>query len=304
LRTAAAANTMTRRSGLGRVGAHHGEILQGAFPVDGTIVRGLVTLLCPRFEAAARVVLEPRRRDVNVEPGWKLKARRAARLTLDTLGLHAVGARIVIDDTIPICRGFGSSTGDIVATVKAICSAVGARLDDVQIAKLAVQSEHASDPLMFEHAVLFAHRDGMILEDFRVPLPALEVVGFPTSDHQTGVATLELIPARYSSRDVAEFQELARRLGTALARGNVEELGLVATASARLNQGNLPVPKFKDLTRVAGQVGAAGIQVAHSGDIAGIVFDANDPDLEPKLAEAQILLARLGITSTWRFRSP
>jgi uncharacterized protein involved in propanediol utilization len=187
--------SMTEAMGLGRAHAHHGEILQGVFSVDGRLVRGLVTLPCSLFEAEVSAVLEPGRRIVGVKPAWKVKARNAARLTLDALGLHEVGAQLIVGGAIPVSRGFGSSTSDVVATVRAICSAVGAELDEAEVAKLAVESEVASDPLMFDRAVLFAQRDGIVLEDFGLPLPALEVLGFSTAGGGMGISTLEFPPA-------------------------------------------------------------------------------------------------------------
>lgn len=294
---------MTAATGVGRARAHHGEILQGIFAVEGTLVRGLVTLPCPRFEAEASVVLHPGRRVVDVAPAWKVKARCAARLTLDALGLQETGARVVVHGEIPVRRGFGSSTSDVVATIRATCSAAGSRLGEAAVAKLAVQSEAASDPLMFDRAVLFGQRDGVVLEDFGVPFPALEVLGFSTTGHETGVSTNDFPPACYAPDEVEEFEVLRLRLRDSLARGDVSALGLVATESARLNQRHLPVALLDELARIAHRAGAAGLQVAHSGDVAGLLFDPSDGDAETRLKEAQVLLAAAGISKTWRFRS-
>jgi uncharacterized protein involved in propanediol utilization len=294
---------MAATTGVGRAGAHHGEILQGVFTVDGTTTRALVTLPCPRFEANARIVLQPHKRHVAVSPTWKTKARRAARLAFDVAGLPQMGANVAVADAIPVARGFGSSTADVVATIRAVCSATESVLDEQEIGRLAVEAEAASDPLMFERAVLFAHREGLLLEDFGVRLPALEVLGFSTSEHGAGVATLGFVPARYSRKDADEFEELRRRLRDAIAAGDVAELGYVASASARLNQRHLPVAGFDRLARLERRVGAAGLQISHSGDIAGLLFDPNAADVDGRVGEARQLLGKVGITKAWRFRT-
>ena len=295
--------SMTRASGIGRAGAHHGEILQGVFSADGRLMRALVTLPCPLFVAEVSAVLKPDQRVIEVTPAWKVKARTAARLTLDTLGLPETGARLVVHGAIPVCRGYGSSTSDVVATVRAICSALNAQLDETEVAKLAVRSEIASDPLMFNRAVLFAQRDGVVLEDFHAHFPPLEVLGFSTTDHKTGVSTLEFSPARYSKGDAGKFEELRLHLRDALARGDVGALGLVASESTQLNQRHLPVSGLDELIQIMRSVGASGLQVAHSGDVAGLLFDPKDADVEARLEEAEALLAAAGIAETWRFRS-
>jgi uncharacterized protein involved in propanediol utilization len=289
-------------TGVGRAGGHHGEILQGVFPAGGAVLRGLVTLPCPRFRAEAGVVLQSRSR-VDVVPTWKLKARFAARTALDALGLEEMGARVVIRSATPVSRGFGSSTSDVVATIRAVCSAAGSQLDEPDIAELAVRSEVASDPLMFDGAVLFAQREGVVLEDFGVPFPALEVLGFSTSGHEAGVSTLDFPPASYTPDEAEELEALRLRLREGLVRADVAALGYVATESARLNQRHLPVSGLEELTRIAHGVGAAGVQVAHSGDVAGLLFDPKEARLEKRLEQARMLLAAAGIPKTWRFRT-
>jgi uncharacterized protein involved in propanediol utilization len=287
--------------GIGRAGAHHGEILQGVFSIDRALVRGLVTLPCPLYESEAHVVLERAGPEIRVVPAWKVKAGRAARLALDALGLAQAGARVTLGGDVPVSHGFGSSTSDVVATVRGVCAAAGRELENVEIARLAVRAEVASDPLMFDRAVLFAQRDGALLEDFGMPVPAFDVVGFWTSGEAAGVSTLGLPPASYSPREIAQFDELRDQLRSGVDRGDAYAVGLVATASARINQRHLPLPGLEQLMLIMAAVGAAGLQVAHSGNVAGLLFDQQERDSGSKVAEAERLLAACGITQTWRF---
>jgi uncharacterized protein involved in propanediol utilization len=61
------------------------------------------------------------------------------------------------------------------------------------------------------------------------------------------------------------------------------------------------VDDVEQLVRLADRVGAAGLQVAHSGDIAGLLFDPSVPEVEIRVAEAQRQLAASS-AKTWRFR--
>jgi uncharacterized protein involved in propanediol utilization len=295
---------LTSSAGTGRAGAHHGEILQGVFAGRETLVRGLVTLPYSRYEAEAAIVLVSRDSMIEVEPSWKFKAGRAARLALDAVGLREVSGRLALRGGAPVARGFGSSTSDVVATIRAVCSASGSQLDEHEIATLAVRSEAASDPLMFDRAVLFAQREGVVLEDFGACLPPLHVLGFSTTADGAGVPTLAFPPASYSADEAEDFEQLRLRLRNAVAHGDAIAVGAVATASTRLNQRYLPVENLDRLTRIVDRVGAAGMQVSHSGDIAGLLFDPSAADVELQVGEAERLLAEAGIAETWRFRAP
>ena len=61
------------------------------------------------------------------------------------------------------------------------------------------------------------------------------------------------------------------------------------------------MPAFDELSRIGPAVGALGLQVAHSGDVAGLLFDRSDAELRSRVSEAERLLAVCGITHTWRF---
>ncbi|MEU5535791.1 kinase [Streptomyces sp. NPDC020362] len=240
---------------------------------------------------------------LSVSPRWKSKARTAARLTLELFGLP-VGGHLALHGDVPLARGFGSSTSDVLAAIGAVRDRFCLPLSATETARLAVRAETASDSLMFgPNAVLFAHRDGMLIEDFGCPLPAVHVLGFGTRPDRAGggVETLALPPARYTEHEAGQFGELRALLREAVLAKDVRLFGLVATASARMNQRHLPVPLLDRILAIARESRAAGVQVAHSGDIAGLLFERDDPDLDARSAHAEELLRRSGVVELWRF---
>lgn len=290
--------------------AHHGEILQGTFADDGRLRRGLVTVPCPLYQARATFVPDTRP-GIRVSPSWKEKARRAGELAIEAIGLAAIGpaagagGRLRIRNDAPVRRGFGSSTGDVLAAVWSVASAFRVRLSPTVVARLAVQAEKASDSLMFdESAVLFAHRAGEVIEDFEHPLPRARFLGFGVRvgrESGTGVDTLSFPPARYTSREIGIFGDLRALLRDAICGKNVELMGQVATASAIMNQRHLPVADFGRILHISREAGGVGVQVAHSGDIASLLFDADVTDVDARIAHAEHLLGAAGITGTWTF---
>jgi uncharacterized protein involved in propanediol utilization len=290
-----------RVAGHGQVHAHHGEVLQGVFQGDdGALEQGLVTLPCALYQTRAR--FRPLRSGpLTVEPGDRTRARAAARLTLEVLGRPGWGGAIRIESNVPVCWGCGSSTTDVLAVIRAVADAFGETIRPEWLARLAVASETASDSLMYppERAVLFGQRRGSVLLELGGPLPAVQVLGFnPEGDG--GMETLSLPPCRYTPWEVEAFQPMLGLLRRAVEQQDPALLGRVATASALVNQRHRPKRLFPSLLPVMRECGALGIQVAHSGTVAGLIFEPGRAAAE-RMERARGALRRLGLFRTWEF---
>jgi uncharacterized protein involved in propanediol utilization len=268
------------RAGIGYAIAHHGELLQGVFD-DGTgrLRRALVTMPLPG--RGSRVVFYPSQSHWGVVgPPGMTKSRRAAIYALREFSGQpspAKGGRVEITSNVPRGIGMGSSTSDVTATIKAVADYHGVSLSAEEIGSLAVLAEIASDSVMIDdRVVLFAHRDGLVLETFGHRLPPMVVVGCDTAPGQV-VETLGLPPADYSDKEAGEFQVLRGALRRAIALEDVTLLGKVATASARINQRYLPKPGVEALIELCLRQGGVGLQIAHSGTVAGLIFDPRQP---------------------------
>lgn len=303
------------RVGAGFCIGHHGEILQGLFRAPdetGRVFyrRGLMTLPCPLLWSRARFTPQAGAGPVKVTPPTKEKARRAAVLTLQHLGLPISG-HVEIVSNIPPARGLGSSTADAVAVMRAIADGCQLSLSAGEMARLAVLAETASDAVMFAGercgpAVLFAQREGCAIEVFSRPLPPLIVLGFDAADvacdaRRGGVNTLDLPLPAYTPAEVTAFEHLRALARQAIAAGDARLIGQVATRSAVINQAYLPTPGFEQWLRVRDQAGAVGAQVAHSGTVVGLLFDPCETDPGERICCARRCLLRLGIRRVWRY---
>ena len=281
---------------------HHGEIFQGVYANgNGHLRRGLVSLMSGAFRAEA-CFYPSLSGTVSVEPAWKVKAARASKLALEYCQVPLSGGHLIIKNNIPSAWGLGSSTSDVTAAIRAVGDAFGHTLSPHVVADLAVRAEVASDPVMFsDRAVLFAQREGVVLEDFSQHLPPLEVLGFNTDP--SGYDTLGAPPARYSWWEIEAFRPLIGLLRKAVNTQDPRLVGYVASASARINQRHLPKPRFDELEVLTTQVGAVGLQVAHSGTVVGLLFDPAADNVNDRIAKAKKHLAEIGITLTWRLCS-
>jgi uncharacterized protein involved in propanediol utilization len=295
-----------KRIGIGAALApsHHGEIIQGTFAVGKRYKDGLVTMPCKLYNSYARFY-PGIATFATISPTWKTKARRAATLAIEAVGKKrgkSIGGHVEVFNEAPVGQGFGTSTSDVLATIRAVCDAFSEQLAVADIARLVVAAETASDSVMFdESAVLFAQREGEIIEDFGKPLPQMLVVGLSVTPDPISVDTLALKPITYSAREIGVLGDLRTALREAVFKQDVKLVGRVATMSAEINQKYRPLPNFARIAQLADEVAAAGVQVSHSGSIVGLLFE-DSTDALARMEHLRSLLNDIGIYRHWRFK--
>jgi uncharacterized protein involved in propanediol utilization len=283
--------------GTGRSIAHHGELLQGVFEdQDLRLHRGLITLpLASKFAVAT---FWPRSASaIRTRPSGKSKACRAAELTLAHLGHTAAGGDLTLESTIPVGHGYGSSTADVIASIRAVAAASGVDLRPSTISRLAVSAEGASDAIAHEgHAVLFAQREGRVIEYLGGELPPLLVVS-ARSKMDRPINTLDLRPARYDDAEIEQFRALRGLAARAIRYADARLLGRVSTVSALISQRRLPKSQFEAIWALAQSPDVCGIQVSHSGTLIGLLVDARVQRSGAKAAALARASRRLGLTA-------
>ncbi|HEY6926620.1 MAG TPA: hypothetical protein VI653_24255 [Steroidobacteraceae bacterium] len=303
---------------MGVAGRHHGEILQGVVRRDRELLPCLITLPLGGVGSSARYVSAEALQasgaavtgggDVaalTAAPAWKRKAARGASLALAFIGAPA-GGHLEIECTVATGVGLGSSTCDVVAAIRAVCDFYGVGLDACDVARLAIEAEGASDPLMFEgEMLLFAQRHGRVLESFGRWVPRYTLLSIDTDEGEGGVDTLGLPLPTYTDPELTTFEGLIDRVRAAFCARDPAALAAVATESATLNQRFLPLRQFRAIRELADEYGALGVQVSHSGTVAGVLFDdarqiASDDDLVAQLtAHVRLLgLRPVGLFTT------
>jgi uncharacterized protein involved in propanediol utilization len=289
-------------SGIGRAMGHHGEIFQGVVrDQNGRLHRALSSLPCAGLSSQA-IFHVGSTEGVVVSPAWKTKALYAAQLALEWAGRTDVSGHLEVRSATPAGWGLGSSTSDVTAALRAVFAALQMNVGPHVVARLAVKAEKACDSTIFNQAaMLFAHREGEVLEDLGGRIPECEVLGFNTDPGGDGVDTLEFSPARYGPKEIDTFAELIGVLRRAVREQDVRLLGHVATTCSRINEAYLPKPRFAEIEEVVRRSGAVGLQVAHSGTVVGLLFDPRDAAKQQQIQKAREGLASLGFFKPWRF---
>ncbi|MEJ2045550.1 MAG: hypothetical protein P8X74_15430 [Reinekea sp.] len=280
--------------GHGAAPCHHGELLQGIFEEsNGKETLGLVTLLHSSAKAKATFIPDPDSLSLTVSPTYKLKALSSVKLTLQELGLPDMGGHLICASCISEELGLGSSTADVVAAARAVCDANQRTLSRETLARIAVCAEVASDPIMFESStVLFAQREGHIIEEMGPLIPAMSLLSFTLGEP---IRTCDYRAPQYSWEDLQQFKPLRGLLRFALANYDLATIARVSTHSALINQKHVPKPKFDAVLSIAEQGGALGVQIAHSGNIVGMMFSPDDHNLLERVSLCQGRLADIGV---------
>jgi uncharacterized protein involved in propanediol utilization len=281
---------------------HHGELIQGVFKDNGqdAFVNGLISIPCPIFFSYA--IFTPTTNSNIICPKNKRKASNAVKRTLRFFGKEKFGGQLAIYSNIPEKYGLGSSTADVVATIKSVANAFRYNLSPEIIARLAVEIETASDSIMYgNEMMLFAQRKGVILKRFRDNVPAFEVLGCNTD--KEGVDTLTMRSIQYTNSEIQEFENLVDLVHRAIETQKPEYIGIAGYRSAQISQKYLPKINFNEFADIVEKKIALGLQVSHSGTVVGFIFDANEETTlkNERVNRTKKILNKCGIKNTWRF---
>lgn len=202
------------------------------------------------------------------------KSRAAVSAALAHLGRTGLAAILTISNPIPRGKGMASSSADVTGAIAATGLAVGQRLPPDLIGELALSVE-PSDGVMFPGIALFDHREGSIVEELGPP-PPMEIVAL---DFGGMVDTLEF--NRIDHSGAWRSLESLNRQALDLVREGIREssprlVGQGASLSAEAGQRVLEKPQLPRVMAFIESVGAAGVCVAHSGNVIGVLLDARE----------------------------
>jgi L-threonine kinase len=222
---------------------------------------------------------------LTVEPAFCWKARTAVAEYLAQQGLPQAGT-LRIATPIGSGQGFGTSTADITASLRAAAAAWNREISSETIARIAIGIE-PSDGSMYPGCVAFAHREGVLIEDLG-SLPSFESLVICTGGV---VDTIEFDGRRknfrYSNRDESQLITAWSMIREANRTRDSLLLARATTISARINEQLLPKPYFRELSQFVELGCADGMMVAHSGTALALVFDPGRPDYEECFANAK-----------------
>jgi len=219
-------------------------------------------------------------------------------------GEESQGLRIHLESTIPIGRGMGSGAAAAIATVRGVCAALGRRLDAMQVAELAMESEKVfhGNPSGVDTAVVARNEPIYFVK--RKPIRGIEVkrsefrfviadtgIESPTADVVEDVRIArDADRARYDSFfwELGSMASVAREM---IRTGSPEELGLCMNhAHAVLQNIGVSCAELDHLVAAAVEHGALGAKLSGAGR-GGAVIALVGAKADPEALDSALRLA-------------
>lgn len=214
-------------------------------------------------------------------PRWhytagRTKSLEAVKKTLEFLGCGSVSAVLDINSPLPLAKGMASSTADVAASIEATALALEKELHKKDVARIALSLE-PTDGCFFPGIVLFDHRKGEIYESLGEP-PAIEILVLDFGGEVDTLAFNRVDRKALLHSLEPQFKEALDMARQGLKSGDIRLMGEAATLSAWTHQAVLFKPQLGKVITLAKEAGAAGVNVAHSGTVIGVLIDSMKQD--------------------------
>ena len=279
----------SERVGTGVAFGTFGELLQGRNWEENLDFLVTLPITCCSY---ATFVTDPNCTSITVFPSYKQKSKTLASMLLEHVGLPQ-GGKLTIQSELPIGKGLASSSADLVATARSICSCFHIKLPPSLLATLMCKIE-PSDGVMYPGVVSFYHREGR-LREFLGYLPPIVIISIDEGG-ELDTVQFNQRPKPFTRAEEIKYQTLLDALAVAIRQQDVSTIGRIATESAILNQKLNPKRTLNDLLTVSKEINGLGVAVAHSGTCLGILLSPNAPNYHNQVQVAYHHLSALART--------
>lgn len=222
--------------------------------------------------------------------------RQALNLTLKQLGIaQQESQQLKIDycSTIPVAKGMASSTADIAATIVAAFRHFKQSYSEQLIASLCARLE-PTDSTMFSGFTLFDHNQGLTAAEYgSMSNMDILILESPLTIKTESYHRVDHSRALLASAN--QLHRANRKLANAIKFDDAYQLGLSSTTSAIESQKILPKPHFCSLLNLVEKHDLFGLNVAHSGSVIGLLFNAKQHDIEKVMFD----MRQLGINTSY-----
>lgn len=244
--------------------------------VQGTINDINVHITCP-INIYSEISFEHKEQQegYDIYPKHKEKAYQAICKTLEwAKASKFFDGSFRINSNIPSEKGMASSTADITAASLLTASLINKAITLKEIGKLALSIE-PSDGLFFPGIVAFDHVKGQFFQSLGKAIP-LKILVYDFGGQVNTVDFNNRTDLKEKNRtkevDIKKAYQLVLE---GLTKGEPQLIGQGATISSLANQNILHKPGLEDLVKLINSFNALGVNIAHSGTIAGILLSAD-----------------------------
>jgi len=247
-----------------------GELAQGSIGGRNFLIT------CPiELYSEVTVAIGQSEESCKIEVGSKVN--EAVIRTFRHFNIPLLPHQVKVHSDLPEGKGMASSSADISAACLATATVLGRDLDLNSIADIALSIE-PTDGVFFPGIMMFDHVKGLTRQQLGMPIPLLISVFDVGGEVDTLRFNERIDLADLNHAKEPQIRQALEYITTGLEQGSAELVGKGTTLSALANQVILPKPFLNEVIQLAGQHGAVGINVAHSGTVLGVLFDLYNSD--------------------------
>jgi uncharacterized protein involved in propanediol utilization len=193
------------------------------------------------------------------------KACRALTFFLEQTGADLGGLRVALRGNVPSGKGLSSSSTDVLSVLSAVNDHLQVGLSCEELYAVAARVE-PTDPCLSSELCLFYQQSGLTGQT--IALPPMSLLYFDADPAR--VIDTQRVQREWTPGEGRYFDWLLGRFLSAAERRDYASLFDCITASAEYNQTVVALPRWEEYLRLATASGA-GLMVAHSGTIAGLL---------------------------------
>lgn len=198
----------------------------------------------------------------------------------DTIALAAheyafrLSHQVAIRSDIPRGKGMASSSADITAALEAVCRSADVKLTDEIFARIVTEIE-PSDCVHFPGIAHVNHLTGQLIESMPAPT-GMNVLVVDCGGEIDTIAFDRQKARGIYRKNQPYLKEALALLKRGLYEGDPLAVAEAATRSAQLNQQIHIKPQFDEMLRTTRELGALGVNCAHSGTVLGVMYRSSD----------------------------
>lgn len=239
-----------------------GELIQGKIQMQPFLIT------CPINRYAVARFVPSNRPDIS---GPRHKTKSLLALSILQKLINGDGGELYLSSNIPVGKGMASSSADIVATCRAYAAAHQVELPPTAISRIA-SSVEPTDGVMYDRIIMYDHMRGRFIRSFG-QMDSLMILSVDTGGEVDTVAFHRSADIAYTKSEQKLLAQALEMLCRGFRTRSSCLVGEAATLSARVNQRFLLKPNLERFISFAKDRGAAGVVVAHSGTVMGILWD-------------------------------
>lgn len=209
----------------------------------------------------------------SLEPDSYHKSKLLVNKIVKKYKIRNINGKIKIKNTIPVCRGLGSSTASLVSLLMLIKKKFKLKISRKKILELCASIE-PTDPILIKEICLFSTKKGIVKKKFKFKIPKSIIYGIDTDIKGRGVNTVKMKDINYKKKDSIFFMESYNKLKNKNSYDKVL-LKKISLESLKINQKYYPKKKFEEILKIEKQLSHDFIIGAHSGTMVGFVYSYN-----------------------------